>query len=178
MCVRVRARAPSCLSCSTLSTLWTVTHQTSSVHGILHPRILEWGAMFSSRGIFPTQGSESRLSHLLQWQVGFFCFFFLPLAPPGKPVVYLNMSGTLFEGTTFTIQGQINSFFDVIFSECLLEPWRAMKNNGPDKKGQDSPKLLNISYALFWDPRNTAMKKIHKNPCPNKEGKGRGKKWE
>ena len=76
--------------------------------------------MLSSRGIFPTQRSESRLSHLLLWQVGFF-FFFLPLAPPGKPVVYSNMSGTLFEGTTFTIQGQINSFFDEILSECLLE---------------------------------------------------------
>ena len=29
------------------ATLWTVAH-----HGILQPRILEWGAMPSSRGIF------------------------------------------------------------------------------------------------------------------------------
>ena len=137
------------------------------------------GVLCSPLGEFSQPRDQNHVSHIScngRW--GFFVFFFLPLAPPGKPVVYLNMSGTLFEGTTFTIQGQINSFFDVIFSECLLEPWRAMKNNGPDKKGQDSPKLLNISYALFWDPRNTAMKKIHKNPCPNKEGKGRGKKWE
>ena len=28
-----------------------------------------------------------------------------------------------------------------------------------------------MCYVLFWDPRNTAMKKIHKNPCSNKEGK-------
>ena len=28
-----------------------------------------------------------------------------------------------------------------------------------------------MCYVLFWDPRNTAMKNIHKNPCPNKEGK-------
>ena len=42
----------------------------SSVHGILQARILEWVAMPSSRGSFLTQGSNSHLLCLLQWQVG------------------------------------------------------------------------------------------------------------
>ena len=42
----------------------------SSVHGILQARILEWVATPSSRGIFPTQGSNLCLLRLLHWQVG------------------------------------------------------------------------------------------------------------
>ena len=38
----------------------------SSVHGILQARILEWVAMPSSRGIFPTQGSNLVLLHCRQ----------------------------------------------------------------------------------------------------------------
>ena len=45
----------------------------SSVHGILHVRIL-------LQGILPTQGLNLRLLCLLHWQVGS-----LPLVPPGKP---------------------------------------------------------------------------------------------
>ena len=37
----------------------------SSVHGILQARILEWVAMPSSRGFFPTQGSNPSPLHLL-----------------------------------------------------------------------------------------------------------------
>ena len=51
----------------------------SSVHGILQARTLEWVAISSSRGIFPTQGSNPHLLPLLHWQVGS-----LPLATPGK----------------------------------------------------------------------------------------------
>ena len=35
----------------------------SSVYGILQARILEWVAMASSKGIFPTEGSNPGLSH-------------------------------------------------------------------------------------------------------------------
>ena len=42
----------------------------SSVHGILQARILEWVAMPFPRGIFPTQGSNPRLSCLLYGQAG------------------------------------------------------------------------------------------------------------
>ena len=40
----------------------------SSVHGILQARILEWVAISSSRGNFPTQGLNSCLFHLLHCQ--------------------------------------------------------------------------------------------------------------
>ena len=48
-----------------------------SVHRILQARTLEWVAMPSSRGIFPTQGSNP---HLLCWQVDS-----LPLSHQGIP---------------------------------------------------------------------------------------------
>ena len=35
----------------------------SSVHGILQARMLEWVAIFFSRGIFPTQGLNPGLLH-------------------------------------------------------------------------------------------------------------------
>ena len=43
----------------------------SSVRGILQARILEWLAMCSSTRIFPIQGSNSWLLHLLHWQPPF-----------------------------------------------------------------------------------------------------------
>ena len=65
-----------------LATLWTIVCPWgSSVHGILQARTLEWIAG-PPPGIFPTQRLNSRLLHLLRWQVGS-----LPLAPPGKPCV-------------------------------------------------------------------------------------------
>ena len=42
----------------------------SSVHRILQARILEWVAVSSSRGVFPTQGWKLRLLCLLHWQAG------------------------------------------------------------------------------------------------------------
>ena len=42
----------------------------SSVHGILQARILDWVAMPSSRGSFPTQELNQCLLHLLHWQAG------------------------------------------------------------------------------------------------------------
>ena len=42
-------------------------------------RILEWVCHFLLQGIFHTQGSNMRLLHLLDWQVGS-----VPSSPPGK----------------------------------------------------------------------------------------------
>ena len=53
----------------------------SSVHGISQARLLEWVAIFNSRGVFLTQGLNPSLLHLLHWQVDS-----LPLVPPGKPL--------------------------------------------------------------------------------------------
>ncbi|MCB2687161.1 hypothetical protein KQ755_14935, partial [Listeria monocytogenes] len=52
-----------------------------SVYGIFQEKILEWVAISSSRGIFPTQGSNPNLLSLLHWQVDS-----LPLASPRKPL--------------------------------------------------------------------------------------------
>ena len=54
----------------------------SSVHGIFQARILEWVVIPSSR-IFPIQGSNPRLLHILHWQVDS-----LPLSHRGNNVSY------------------------------------------------------------------------------------------
>ena len=73
--------AKSLQLCPTLCDPMDCNPQDFSVHGILQAKILEWVAMPSSRGIFPIQGSNSRLLRLLHWQAGS-----LPLAPRGKPI--------------------------------------------------------------------------------------------
>ena len=66
LCPRLRwvLRTFSCVRLP--ATPWTVGPPISPVHGMLLARILEWAAMPSSKGIFPTQGSNP---HLLHWQV-------------------------------------------------------------------------------------------------------------
>ena len=82
---------PCCLRAKLLQscpTLFDPIHYSlpgSSVYGILQARILEWVAMPSSRGIFPTQGSNLHLLYLLHWQMSS-----LLLAPPGKPPIVLG----------------------------------------------------------------------------------------
>ena len=63
-------------SCLTLGDPMDCSPPGSSVHGILQAIILEWVAM-PSQEIFPTQGLNLHLLHLLHWQAGS-----LPLAPP------------------------------------------------------------------------------------------------
>ena len=57
----------------------------SSVHGILQARILEWVGYFLLQGIFPNQGSNPCLLHLLYWQVDS-----LPLYHLGSPVLSIT----------------------------------------------------------------------------------------
>ena len=65
--------------CPTLCNPMDSSPPGSSVHGILQARILEWVAMPSSRGVFPTQGLNPHLVSVLHCQAGS-----LPLAPPVK----------------------------------------------------------------------------------------------
>ena len=65
------------------ATLWTLALPGSSVQGILPARILEWVAISSSRGSSRLRDWTSIL-HLLNWQADS-----LPLAPPGKPLIWL-----------------------------------------------------------------------------------------
>ena len=63
----------------------------SSVHGVFQVRILEWVAISSSRGIFQTQGSNSRLLHFLPWQA--YSLSLSHLGCPGWPNLYfLNIT--------------------------------------------------------------------------------------
>ena len=57
---------------------------SSSVHGILQARTLEWDAISSSRGSSrPADGTHVSYVSFVDRQGCF--FFFLPLAPPGNP---------------------------------------------------------------------------------------------
>ena len=69
-------------SCSTLCNPLDCSPPASSVHGISQARILEWAAISSSRGIFPTQGLNPCLLH---WQAGS-----LPLCHQGIPGLCTN----------------------------------------------------------------------------------------
>ena len=62
---KVKVKSEVAQSCPTLCDPVDCSPPGSSVHGILQARILEWVAISFSRGIFPTQGSNS---HLLHWQ--------------------------------------------------------------------------------------------------------------
>ena len=61
------------------ATPWTQAHPAALSVDILQARILEWAAIFSSRGIFSTQELNPCLLCLLPWQAGS-----LPLEPPRK----------------------------------------------------------------------------------------------
>ena len=64
--------------CLTLCNAMDCSPPASFLYGILQARILDCPALLQR--IFPTQGSNPRLLHLLHWRAGSF-----PLAPPGKP---------------------------------------------------------------------------------------------
>ena len=79
----------SCFSCAQHCDPMDCSPPGSSVHGILHgiSRMLKWVALQGIlQGVFPTQGLNPHLLHLLHLQVGS-----LPLEPPylGSPYVLL-----------------------------------------------------------------------------------------
>ena len=55
-----------CLGAQTFATSWTVAHQAPLTTGILQARILEWGAMLSSRGSFQPR-DWTQVSHIAHW---------------------------------------------------------------------------------------------------------------
>ena len=74
------ACAKSLPLCLTLCDPIDCSPPCSSVHGIFQARVLEQIAFSSSRGIFPTQGSNPRLLH---WQAGSFSLVPSDKARPG-----------------------------------------------------------------------------------------------
>ena len=70
-------------SCPTLCDPMDYSPPGSSVHGAFPGKNTGVGCHDLLQGIFQTQGSNLHLLHLLHWQAGS-----LPLAPPGKPLLY------------------------------------------------------------------------------------------
>ena len=83
VCVYVK----SLQSCLTLCDPMDCSTSGSSVHGILQARNTGVGCWALIQGIFLTQELNSCLLYLLHWQAGIF-FFFKPVAPPGKLVLF------------------------------------------------------------------------------------------
>ena len=79
VCVCVCVCVKSLQSCLTFCDPMDYSPPVSSVHGIFQART-RVGCHFILQGIFPIQGSNSRLLRLLHWQATSFL-----LAPPGKP---------------------------------------------------------------------------------------------
>ena len=77
--------AQSLQLCLTLGNPMDCSPPGSSVHGILQARKLEWAAMLSSRGLFPTQGSNSHLLHCRQ--------ILYPLSHLGSPNPIYRVQG-------------------------------------------------------------------------------------
>ena len=74
--------AKSLQLCQTLCDPMDCSPPSSSVHGILQARILEWVVISFFRGSsWPRDRAPCPL-HLLHWQVNS-----LPLVPPGKPII-------------------------------------------------------------------------------------------
>ena len=69
--------------CPTLCDPWSVAHQAPRTWNS-PGKNTGVGCHAFLQGIFPTQGSNPHLLGLLHWQAGS-----LPLAPPGKPILYI-----------------------------------------------------------------------------------------
>ena len=73
------------LSLQLCPTLQTYPTRLLSVHGMLQARILEWTALPSCKGIFPTQEWKPHLFYLFHWQAAS-----LSLVSPGKTLAQYN----------------------------------------------------------------------------------------
>ena len=99
--------------------LWTVAHQ-GPLSRVLLPdspgRNTEVGCCALLQGIFPTRGSNPHLLCLLHWQVSS-----LPLAPPGKPPLYLTTS-IIYSSTSQTLVKIRITHKDCWNSDCWASP--------------------------------------------------------
>ena len=86
--------AQSLQSCPTLCDPMVCSPPASSDHGILQARILGMGCYVLLQGIFPTQGLNPSLLHLLHCKQTLY-----PLSHLGSPFSVLNIS----QNTTFSI---------------------------------------------------------------------------
>ena len=121
------------LSCVSLS----IAPPGSSAHGIFQRIILEWIAIFYSRGSSQPRDQTS-VSCLLHWQVDY-----LPLVPPGKPMwLYLH---EVFKLTKMTETGNRM----VVIKSWKEEAMRSAFNECRISTMQDKGVLAICCTALF-----------------------------
>ena len=94
--------AQSLLSCLTLYDPMDSSLPSSSVHGTLQARILEWVAMPSSRGVFPAQGLNPSLLHCRQ-----ILYPLSHLGSPSTPIMHQNSPAFSFSNKTPCVSGFI-----------------------------------------------------------------------
>ena len=116
--------------------------QGSSVHGILHARILEWVAISSSRGFFPTQGLNLCLLCLLHWQE-----HPLPLVPHGNPYLECKVLLLMVNSPSQSVS------VSFIFEESLWcsknsRPKNYSSLQGPIREGNGTP----LQYSCLENP--------------------------
>ena len=120
-------------SCPSLCNSVNCRPSGSFVHGILQARILQWhywSCHFFLQGIFLTQGSNPRLSHLLHWQASS-----LPLVPPGKPLSHLWCAQPCSTLCSLIDCSLLGSSVHEILQASILE-WVVM----PSFKGSSQPR--------------------------------------
>ena len=94
----------ACALCSVSQSYPTLCDPTDcslsgcSVHAIFQARMLEWVAIYSSRGIFLTQGSNPCLSHLLHCRRILYCWATREALLVALPVYYFSCGIKLFKG--------------------------------------------------------------------------------
>ena len=133
MCVCVCAKLLQ--SCATLCDPMDCSLPGSSVHGIFQATIVEW-LPFPTPGIFPTQGSNPRLLHLLHWQ---WVLYHL-----GSPLCLLL--GKWMNPIGFTVANchiLFSSYFDIMLtkgcSSLHLEHNRTITSPPPDEQMRRCP---------------------------------------
>ena len=129
--------------CPTLCDPLDFSLPDSFVHGILQARILEWVVMPSSRRIFPTQGSNPCVFHLLHWQASS-----LALAPPGEPNI------TEFQITY--LQWKLKTI--ILLQKNAVTKYRCSDRQIlPDVKGLIIPVLLRVLYSRISQPWHCSL---------------------
>ena len=166
--------ARSLQSCLTLRNLMDHSPPRSSVQGIPQARILEWVAMPSSRGIFPTQGLNPHLLCLMHWQADS-----LLLVPPGKPINWVGPNLIIWAPKSRETspannrrgsEGDSKHEKDLIW-DCWLEDeerhmeslrrdrikrpsWTSLKGDAsPEPPIRDTTLLTDSLILALWDPK-------------------------
>ena len=135
----------------------------SSVHGILQARILQWVAISSSRGIFPTQGSNPGLPHCRQTLYNLrhqrspvytvlpyreaYIWFLFPHLSPTTQILFECSLALLLVSCVFILYCLFSSFLFIFFKLC------SYGNTFTEELGKYRTKLRIVPLyitIIFW----------------------------